>query len=111
MSVEDTIDTINGVYLVLYGFGLFVSLATLIRRTLRYFRSGKRLPILLPRDLILLLGLAVPIGGILIVRYTETASLLRENLLWITLTGGLAVFSIWVWMIYELFVIDRPAKD
>lgn len=102
-----TLALLNALYGFAYVIGLAIASVSLIRRVSRYVRSGWRVPTLLWRDVLLIVGLAIPFGGGLVVGRVLGVPL-GDNPLWVIPTGALAVAGIWVFVYNELFVIERP---
>jgi hypothetical protein len=103
-----TLELLNAIYGLAYIAGLLVAAVSLVSRSVRYRRAGWRMPRLLVRDLVLVLGLALPFAGTLFSRAFGWG--LGMNPLWVLVTGALAVGSIWVFVYHELFVIERPRR-
>lgn len=104
-----TLQIISAVYGVAYVIGLVIAAASLVARALRYRRARWPMPRLLVRDLVLILGLALPFGGGLVLSRVFGIAL-GENAAWVIVTGAMAVAGIWVFVYNELFVIERPRR-
>jgi hypothetical protein len=84
-----------------------------IERALWRRRHGFRLPLLLYRDLALLVGLAWPFVLILGVRTLPDADriALITSLEWTLVTTVPAILGVAVWVYFEAFVIRRPGPN
>lgn len=96
---------LNAIYLTLFVGALLVSAITMTLRIVVHVSKGRPLPRLLPRDLVLVLGLLLPFGAILTARAFGLGSALADNLAWTAVTGGLAVVGAVTFAWYEVFVI------
>lgn len=96
---------LNAIYLTLFVAALLVSAVTMTLRVVVHLTNDRPLPRLLPRDLILVLGLLLPFGAILTARAFGLGSALADNLAWTAITGGLAVIGAVTFAFYEVFVI------
>lgn len=104
-----TLQLLSAVYGIAYVTGLVIAAASLIVRVARYVRAGWRIPRLLWRDVVLIVGLAIPFGGGLVLGRVFGIPL-GDSPLWVIPTGALAVLGIWVFVYNELFVIERPGR-
>lgn len=100
-----TLAQISTIFFIAYLLGLFVALVSLVARVLRYLQSNRAIPVLLPRDLVLIAGLALPFIGIFAARSLGLS--LSDNAYWIIGSGAGAVLSIWVFVYFELFRIGK----
>lgn len=104
-----TLAILNAVYAFAYVIGLAIASVSLLTRLIRYIRAGWRVPKLLWRDVLLIVGLAIPFGGGLVLGRVLGIDL-ADNPMWVIPTGALAAVGIWVFVYNELFVIERPPR-
>jgi O-antigen/teichoic acid export membrane protein len=101
---------IFGVFLLLLVMG---ATSTLVRY-IRYRREKIEPPVLLKRDVALLVGLALPFLLISAVRALGLTSVVTgedgPQLWWLIATGPPGIIAIAVFVYYELFVIERPRR-
>lgn len=102
-----TLALLNAFYGLAYFIGLLLASIALVSRLVRYLQAGWRVPRLLWRDIMLIVGLAIPFGGGLILGRVFGIPL-GDNPWWVIPTGALAVLGIWGFVYTELFVIERP---
>lgn len=84
-------------------------------RWIRYHRTGFRRPRLLNRDVVLVIGLAIPFVLILAVRAFDLLPFVTgedgPHLWWLLMTGIPPIIAIAVYDYYELAVIERDQQD
>lgn len=102
----------NLIALVLFSVAISIGAVMTMGRLLRYLHSGQRPPRLLWRDVIARLSLALPFVAILTVRALgafgiDTSTLVADPR-WIVPTSAFAVFGAWLYVYYEIFVIESP---
>lgn len=89
-----------------YVLGLIVAVVSMASRLFRYWRAGLDTPALLPRDFILIAGSSLTLG--LMVYARQHGIRVTNDLAWTLATYGVATFVVWVFVYFELFVIERP---
>ena len=109
MSLSDAVSTTVFVLFVLL---LLVGASTTVRRAIAYNRRGRPMPVLLPRDRDLLLGLTIPFATISCVRVFNLTPLVIDgngdaHVWYVLLTGAPALYALARYCYFELFVIEH----
>lgn len=104
---EKTAQQFGGIALGLFTFMLTVSILIVGARIIRYRRRKQRVPLIAKRDLVFLLGLAIPFAGIFGVRAFQIKDL-GTNVWWLLFTTISALIAVGYWLYFEVFVIERP---
>lgn len=103
-----TVDNINAISVFLFViFALFVVIK-ITSRYVNYKRRGLKVPELLPRDFLLILGLVVPFAGVLIFRaFGISARAEWWYPLWAIGSDILGVAGMANWAYFEYFRIEK----
>jgi hypothetical protein len=99
-------------YLAVISAGLLIALLGIIWRYFQYSRARLTPPRLLERDLVMIIGLVMPILLISAARslpISQTVNL-STNAMWIIVTSTPPVIGIWYWVYYEFFKIEKRSK-
>jgi hypothetical protein len=94
------------VFLVFTGL-MLASAVSVSARALDLRRSGRRIPLLLFRDVIVFGLLAVPFSAILFVRAMGLGPQLTGDLTWTLVTSTPAITALIVFLLFEGFVVGR----
>lgn len=95
------------VFVVLVLLGFF----RILYRYFQYKRAGMKIPALLPRDLFLFGGLAVPFVGFLFFRAAGIIAVQEWWYpIWLIFSDTFAILGTGYWVWYEFFGIERPQK-
>jgi hypothetical protein len=107
MSASD----LNFVFLVWFTSALFLSSFRIWERVIRFYFLGQKVPVLLWRDAATITGLAVPFGGVLLLRVLGLN--LADEIGWTIPTGLAACLGMTTFAYFEYFVIDdrRRARE
>lgn len=110
-------EIVSFAFLLVFTILLVIAVLTTGSRWLRYHRTGFRRPRLLNRDVVLVIGLAVPFVLILLNRafdwqaYVINKQTGHPELWWLLLTGLPAIVALAVYDWFELAVIERDQED
>lgn len=102
------LDQINAATIIIFLVLAIGIVAKIGSRFLRYRREGLAVPDLLPRDLLLWIGLVVPFLGVLFFRATGTVA--KDSFwypLWIIGTDILGLAAVAYWAYFEYFKIEK----
>lgn len=115
MINEHAVDVIHGVAFAAFWMLLVVGVVSVLARVAFYRAKGYRMPRLLTRDVVFMVGFALSFGLILIVRVlpndVRTALQLNDNVPWALATDIPAIVAVLVFVRFELFVIERGDPD
>lgn len=98
---------------IFVAFSVFIALGavTTTARLIRYWRKNSRPPLLLYRDVVARLSLAIPFGAILGARIVRNLLHFDDGFTrtwwWALATGIPAVIGAAIYLYFELFVIER----
>ena len=107
-TTVDPLDLLNLLYFVVFTIGLALGAFLTILRLIRYWIRDEDAPRLLLRDVIARVTLALPFGGILLIRALGLNPIDHWwGVLWFVASGALAVVGVWIYVYYEVFVIER----
>ena len=95
------------VFTVLITFGLVVSAISISWRAFRYLRAGRRLPVLLPRDWVLIAGVLIPLLLGFAMQAVGAPEDFDRNAWWVYGRGIFAVLAVLTFAGFEVFVIER----
>lgn len=104
----DPLELLNLVYVVLFTIGLVIGASLTSLRLFRYAATRSRPPTLLVRDVVARVTLALPFGGVLVMRALGV-DVDHEwwGIAWIVASGALACVGAWIYVYYEFFIIER----
>lgn len=105
---QTLLDRINAATLIVFLVLALGILGKISSRYLRYKREGLEIPILLPRDLFLWIGLVVPFLGVIIFRFT--GAITRESAFypyWVIGSDILGLAAVAYWAYVEFFKIEQ----
>lgn len=106
--MNDLIPIVQGISALIIASLVAVLLVTMLYRVYRYIKAERTVPIILRRDLALFAILGLLLFGGIYVRATH--DLLSDDLWWVVLTNGLAIFALAYWLGVEWGII-RPKGD
>lgn len=99
---------VQGIILVAFTTLLVVGALSTVARAIDLRRRGRRLPTLLVRDIVVLVGLAWPFVAIAFVRAFALGPLVTGQLWWVLVTSIPPLFAIATYVFYEVAVVGRP---
>lgn len=106
------LDTANAVIFVTFVSILITIAVLLVVRVARYLRIGEGPPLLLWRDVLDKVGLAVPFAGILYFRSQGVIPQIQDwGPIWVIGSGTLAIGGLAAYLIIELFFIERGRAE
>lgn len=104
---DDQVAAANVVFSLLTTCGLLVAAVSISWRAIRYIRAGRRLPVLLPRDWVLVVGILVPVLIGFVLRASNRADQFSHDPRWVYGSGSLITLAVLTFAGFELFVIER----
>lgn len=104
-----TLEQVQAAFLIVFVLLLAVGASTTAARVIDLYRRKVARPVLLGRDLVLIVGLAWPFAAILLIRAGGPAAsdLVRGQLWWTLLTSIPPIVAVAVYDWFELRVIGR----
>lgn len=103
---DEQLAAVNFMYFIAFVAGLAVATISIALRALNYTRHAIPMPILLPRDLFLVFGILFPFAGGFLWVILGLEDEMSSEPLWVIPAGGIAVIAVWVFVYFELFVIE-----
>lgn len=107
----DMLELLNLLYFYTFVFFTVLGFVRIAVRAYEYRSQRLPLPALLPRDLGLFGGLALPFVGVLFFRAAGID--VSEEWwypVWVFISGGAAVLGVGWWVWYEYFRVERPPR-
>ena len=107
-STSELVATANNIILIAFVVGMALGAVFTTIRYLRYRFDGVDAPELLVRDVFARVTLTLPFLAILIFRVLEINPVDEWwGAAWYIGSGALAVVGVWMYVFYELFIIER----